>query len=63
MTGIAFPLLADVEEFERDGTAAKLRAVAATLTSEEHQRLRAEAGLAELLTAVLAAEQEPGEEG
>jgi hypothetical protein len=50
-------LLADLEQLERDGTAAKLRAIGATLTSEEHQRLRAEAAagdrLAELVTAVL----------
>jgi hypothetical protein len=51
-------LLADLEALERDGTAATLRAIATTLTREEHQRLRAEAAagdrLAELVTAVLA---------
>jgi hypothetical protein len=51
-------LLANLEELERDGTAARLRAIAATLTPEEHERLRAEAAagdrLAELMVAVLA---------
>jgi len=51
-------LLADLEQLERDGTAAKLRAVAATLTPDEHERLRGEAAsgdrLAELVMAVLA---------
>jgi hypothetical protein len=55
-------LLADLEALERDGTGAKLRAIAATLTSEEHERLRAEAAvgdrLAELITAVLATQPE-----
>jgi hypothetical protein len=50
--------VADVEALEGDGTAAKLRVIAATLTPEEHERLRAEAAagdrLAELVTAVLA---------
>ena len=50
--------LADLEALERDGTAAQLREVAATLAAEEHQRLAAEAatgdGLAELVMAVLA---------
>jgi hypothetical protein len=49
---------ADLEQLERDGTAARLRAIAATLTAEEHQRLAAEAAtgdrLAELMVAVLA---------
>ena len=52
-------LLADVDELERDGTAARLRAIARTLTAEEHQRLAAEAAtgdrLAQLMVAVLAA--------
>jgi hypothetical protein len=51
-------LLADLAEFERDGTAEKLRAITATLTAEEHQRLAAEAAsgdrLAALMQAVLA---------
>jgi hypothetical protein len=51
-------LLADVEALERDGGAGKLRAIAATLTPEEHQRLRAEVAegdrLAEMIMAVLA---------
>jgi hypothetical protein len=51
-------LLADLEELECDGTAARLRAIAATLTPEEHQRLAAEAAtgdrLAALMVAVLA---------
>jgi hypothetical protein len=51
-------LLADVEALERDGSATQLRAIAATLTPAEHERLRAEAStgdrLAELVTAVLA---------
>ena len=34
---------ADVEELESDGTGEKLRAIAATLTPEEHDRLAAEA--------------------
>jgi hypothetical protein len=50
--------LADLEALERDGTAAQLRAVAATLSAEEHERLAAEAAagdrLAELVMAVLA---------
>jgi hypothetical protein len=50
-------LRADLEQLERDGTAAQLCAVAATLTSEEHQRLAHEAAsgdrLAELITAVV----------
>jgi hypothetical protein len=52
-------LLADLEQLERDGTAAKLRAIATTLTPEEHERLRAEATagdrLAEMILVVLAA--------
>ena len=51
-------LLADVNKLERDGMAARLRAVAATLTSAEHERLAVEAAtgdrLAELAVAVLA---------
>jgi hypothetical protein len=55
-------LLVDLDELERDGTAARLRAIAATLTRGEHERLRAEAAagdrLAELMVAVLAAPRE-----
>src|SRR5215472_6022452 len=51
-------LLADLEQLERDGTAGRLRSIAATLTPEEHERLRAEAAtgdrLAALMVAVLA---------
>jgi hypothetical protein len=51
-------LLADLEQLERDGTAARLRAVAATLTPDEHHRLNVEAvsgdGLAQLVQAALA---------
>jgi hypothetical protein len=58
-------LLADLEQLARDGTAARLRAIAATLTPDEHHRLAGEAGtddrLAELLQAVLASS--PGTEG
>jgi len=50
-------LLTDLEQLERDGSAAQLRAIAATLTPAEHERLRAEAAagdrLAELVAAVL----------
>jgi hypothetical protein len=67
MTGVAFTLAADLEELERDGTAARLRAVAATLTVEEHHRLAAEAEagdrLAELMVAVLATPRVPGDHG
>jgi hypothetical protein len=52
------PLGADLEQLERDGTAAQLRAIGATLTAQEHQRLAAEAAsgdrLAELVQGVLA---------
>jgi hypothetical protein len=55
---VLLALLADLEQLERDGSASKLRSIASTLTSEEHQRLRAEAAsgdrLAALVTAVLA---------
>jgi hypothetical protein len=55
-------IVADLEQLERDGTAAQLRAIAATLTAEEHERLRAEAAsgdrLAALVTAVLATRRE-----
>jgi hypothetical protein len=51
-------VVADVEALERDGTAAKLRVIATTLTPEEHERLRAEAAagdrLAGLVSGVLA---------
>ena len=51
-------LLTDVDELERDGTAARLRTIGGTLTPEEHERLRAEAAagdrLAQLMVAVLA---------
>jgi hypothetical protein len=51
-------LLAAAEALERDGSAAKLREIAVSLTPEEHERLRAEAAagdhLAELVVAVLA---------
>jgi hypothetical protein len=51
-------LLADLDELERDGTAARLRAIATGLTPDEHQRLAAEAAegdrLAALMVAVLA---------
>jgi hypothetical protein len=51
-------LLADLEELERDGTAARLRDIAKDLSPEEHQRLAAEAAagdrLAELMVGVLA---------
>src|SRR5262245_16340556 len=51
--------LADLEQLERAGTVAQLRAIASTLTAEEHHRLAAEAAtgdrLAELVVAVLAA--------
>jgi hypothetical protein len=49
------PLVADLET---GGTAARLRAIATTLTPEEHRRLAAEAAagdrLAELVVAALA---------
>ena len=55
-------LRADLEQLERDGTAAKLRATAASLTPAELERLRAEAAagdrLAELATAGLAIPRE-----
>jgi hypothetical protein len=51
-------LRADLEELEQDGMGDRLRAIARTLTPEEHQRLAAEAAagdrLAELMVAVLA---------
>jgi hypothetical protein len=57
-SAIALPL-ADLGLLEGDGTAAQLRAIAATLTAEEHRRLAAEAAtgdrLAQLVVAVLAA--------
>jgi hypothetical protein len=50
--------LADLEELERNSTGAQLRAIAATLTAEEHHRLAAEAAtgdpLAQLVVVVLA---------
>ena len=54
MTGVAFNLLADLEALERDGSAAKLRAIASTLTSEEHaRRLAAEAAAGDQLTQLI----------
>jgi hypothetical protein len=51
-------LLDDLEALERDGTAERLRAIAATLTPDERHRLAAEAAegdrLAELVEAALA---------
>jgi hypothetical protein len=51
--------VATLEQLESDGSAAKLREIAVTLTPEEHERLRAEAAagdrLAELVVAVLVA--------
>jgi hypothetical protein len=56
---VAIARFLDVEALERDGTAAKLRAIAATLLPIEHERLRAEAAvgdrLAELVMTVLTA--------
>jgi hypothetical protein len=47
-------LLADLAELERDGTAAKLRAIARTLISEEHaQRLAAEAAAGDQLAQLI----------
>jgi hypothetical protein len=46
-------LLADLEQLERDGSAAKLRSIGASLTSEEHQRLRAEAASGDRLAALM----------
>jgi hypothetical protein len=58
-------LLADLEQLERDGSAARLRDIAGTLTAEEHQRLAAEAAagdrLAALMVGVLAAPRERAE--
>jgi len=55
-------LRTDLDELERDGGAQTLRAVAATLTPAEHQRLAAEAAagdrLAALMVAVVAAPRE-----
>jgi hypothetical protein len=55
-------MLADLEHLERDGTATQLRGIAATLTPEEHEQLRAEAAegdrLAELINAVPATQPE-----
>jgi hypothetical protein len=51
----AADLLADVvDELERDGTAAQLRAIAATLTPEEHERLAAEAATGDRLAELAA---------
>src|SRR5215813_12146705 len=51
-------LLADVDELEHAGMGDRLRAIASTLTTEEHRRLAAEASagdrLAEMMLAVLA---------
>jgi hypothetical protein len=53
---VALPL-ANLEALERDGTGAQLRAIAVTVTPEEHERLRALAAagdrLAELIVGVL----------
>ena len=47
-------LLADVAELERDGSSLKLRAIASTLTSEEHaRRLAAEAAAGDQLTQLI----------
>lgn len=50
--------LADLDHLERDGTAEKLRAIAATLTPEELTRLGSEVAegdrLAQVVAAVLA---------
>src|SRR5215475_9767901 len=52
------PLLADLEQLERDGMAGRLREIATTLTTAEHERLQAEVAagdsLAQIITAVLA---------
>ena len=56
-------LRTDLETLEGDGTAEELRAFAATLAREEHERLAAEAAagerLAELMVAVLAPPHAP----
>jgi hypothetical protein len=48
-------LLADLEALERDGTAAQLRAIAATLTPEEHHRVAIEAAEGDRLAAIVVA--------
>jgi hypothetical protein len=48
-------LLADLEQLERNGTAAQLRAVAATLTPVEHRRLAAEAAAGDRLAGLICA--------
>jgi hypothetical protein len=48
-------VLADLEALERDGTAPRLRAIGATLTAEEHQRLAAEATAGDRLAALICA--------
>jgi hypothetical protein len=53
MTGVAVTLAADLEQLERDGTGARLRAIAATITREEHERLRAEAAAGDQLAALM----------
>jgi hypothetical protein len=45
--------LDELEQLERDGTGAQLRAIAATLTPEEHERLRAEAATGDRLAALM----------
>jgi hypothetical protein len=52
-TAALLGLLDDLEQLERDGTAARLRAVAATLTPEEHHRLAAEAAGGDRLAALV----------
>jgi hypothetical protein len=46
-------LLADLAELERDGAVARLRAVAATLSAEEHQRLAQEAASGDYLAGLI----------
>src|SRR5262245_41130841 len=46
-------LVADLEQLEHDGTAARLRAIARTLTAEEHHRLAAAAAAGDRLAAFM----------
>jgi hypothetical protein len=48
-------VLADLETLERDGTAQRLRALAATLTPTERDRLAAEAAEGDPLAGLIAA--------